>query len=131
MLWVFGYGSLVWKPPAGAEANTRVFGYVEGYKRVWHQSSTDHRGTPEFPGSVVTLAKDDRPGARVWGVAAILSSSSEQDELARIMADLDHREKQYDTRLSLSVFGKDGTIVAKDVLVYAHAHTHTRCPYSY
>ncbi|KAJ1626353.1 hypothetical protein T492DRAFT_1033107 [Pavlovales sp. CCMP2436] len=60
-LWVSD--SLVWKPPAGA-GGTRVFGYIEGIKRVWHQSSTDQRGTPEYPGSVVTFEKDDRPGAR-------------------------------------------------------------------
>mmetsp|Transcript_20583 Transcript_20583/g.51489 ORF Transcript_20583/g.51489 Transcript_20583/m.51489 type:complete len:192 (-) Transcript_20583:110-685(-) len=114
-LWVSD--SLVWKPPAGA-GGTRVFGYIEGIKRVWHQSSTDQRGTPEYPGSVVTLEKDDRPGARVWGVAAVLSQSDDQGERARIVADLDYREKQYDTRLRLSVFGRDHGVIAHDVLVY-------------
>lgn len=109
--------SLVWKPPAGAELGTRRYGYISGYRRVWYQSSTDHRGTPEAPGTVVTLVADDTPGARVWGVAARISESDDVAELAQIMADLDHREKQYDTRLKLSVVDKDG-VVLEDCLTY-------------
>lgn len=90
-----------------------MYGYLDGYRRVWHQSSTDHRGTPEAPGSVVTLVRDDSPGARVWGVAARISESEDDAELAGIMADLDYREKQYDTRLRLSVFGEDGMVLAE------------------
>lgn len=118
MLWVFGYGSLVWKPPAGAEANTRLFGYIEGYRRVWYQQSTDHRGTPDAPGRVVTLVRDDRPGARVWGVASLLSQSNDPSELQRICADLDFREKQYDSREQLDVFGADGSCLAKCAITY-------------
>lgn len=35
VLWVFGYGSLVWK--AGFEYNERVVGFIKGYKRVFNQ----------------------------------------------------------------------------------------------
>ena len=116
MLWVFGYGSLVWKPPAGSGASPRQYGYIEGYRRVWHQQSTDHRGTPEFPGTVVTLVA--QPGSRVWGVASLLTESDDLAELARIKADLDHREKQYDTRLQLDVLGADGAVIARECLAY-------------
>jgi len=120
-LWVFGYGSLVWKPPAGAEQNTRLVGYVEGYRRVWCQASTDHRGTPEAPGSVVTLVPDETPGARVWGIAARLSDSDDALELARIIADLDYREKQYDTRLQLPVHAEGGVLLERCITVRARA----------
>ncbi|PYH92717.1 cation transporter ChaC [Aspergillus ellipticus CBS 707.79] len=47
-LWVFGYGSLIWKPPP--HYDQRVPGYINGYVR-----RTDHRGTPENPGRVLTV----------------------------------------------------------------------------
>jgi hypothetical protein len=52
-IWVFGYGSLVHRP--GFEYSRRVEGFIRGYRRVFHQGSTDHRGTQERPGRTVTL----------------------------------------------------------------------------
>ncbi|EYE99271.1 gamma-glutamylcyclotransferase [Aspergillus ruber CBS 135680] len=52
-LWVFGYGSLIWKPPP--HYDQRVPGYISGYVRRFWQASTDHRGTTENPGRVVTV----------------------------------------------------------------------------
>lgn len=40
-IWIFGYGSLIHTP--NFEYQQRVTGYIRGYKRVWHQGSTDHR----------------------------------------------------------------------------------------
>ncbi|CAN3363603.1 glutathione-specific gamma-glutamylcyclotransferase [Diutina catenulata] len=55
--WIIGYGSLIFKPPP--HYAVRVTGYLTGYVRRFWQSSSDHRGTPESPGRVVTLVSLD------------------------------------------------------------------------
>lgn len=64
-LWVFGYGSLMWKP--GFDYDDMEKAVLPGYARRFCLDSITYRGTPEYPGLV--LALDEAPGAACAGVA--------------------------------------------------------------
>ncbi|KAI0356477.1 ChaC-like protein [Trametes cingulata] len=107
---VFGYGSLIFKPPPHVIAETP--GYLKGYVRRFAQMSHDHRGTPENPGRVVTLihkedwdhfsSSDPFPDDNVvWGIAYTIDPAYESE----VRDYLDYREKDGYTLEEVDIYG--------------------------
>jgi len=76
-LWVFGYGSLVWKP--GFQPGQTAVGFVEGLARKFWQGNETHRGVPGKPGRVATLVEEE--GAITHGIALELKGKEALDYL--------------------------------------------------
>lgn len=77
-LWVFGYGSLLWKP-GFAVAETRR-GRVAGFRRRFCMWSVHHRGTARDPGLV--LALEEAEGAVCEGLALRVADADAEAALA-------------------------------------------------
>ncbi len=78
--WVFGYGSLMWRP--GFDFAERTLATIRGYRRALCVYSHHHRGTPERPGLVLGL---DRGGS-CKGVAFRVEAARADDVLAYLRA---------------------------------------------
>ncbi len=103
-MWVFAYGSLMWRP---GFAYRRVEpARLDGWVRRFWQGSTDHRGTPEAPGRVVTLLRDAR--GHCIGVAYQI----DVDGAWSTMSGLDFREKGGYQRERLQLVLQSGAEVA-------------------
>ncbi len=83
--WIFGYGSLIWRPSFPFVARRRAV-LADHARRFW-QGSTDHRGLPGAPGRVVTLI--EAPGESCVGVAYAIDA----DARDAVLAHLDEREQ--------------------------------------
>ena len=77
LLWVFGYGSLVWRP--GFQTGNTQVGHIEGFARRFWQGNEHHRGSPGKPGRVATLIQ--APGEVTYGVALELPDEAALDYL--------------------------------------------------
>lgn len=123
-MWIFGYGSLIWK--ADFEFEERRPCFIRGYVRRFWQGSNDHRGTVEAPGRVVTLissseysklSKDsvsDIEEHIVWGVAYRIA----QDKVEEVSDHLDFREKNGYEIVTVDIFDMAGTLITTDCRTY-------------
>ena len=80
--WVFGYGSLMWRP--GFDYLERVRAVCHGYHRQACVLSITYRGTRDRPGLVVGMA----PGGSCKGIAYRVAP----DKIEQTVAYLDERE---------------------------------------
>ena len=77
--WVFGYGSLMWRPGFAFEARRRAV--LHGRRRSFCIHSVHHRGTPQHPGLVLGLA----PGGSVVGAAYQVAARDWPDAYAYLV----------------------------------------------
>lgn len=109
--WVFGYGSLIFRP--AFPFLERQPGFIRGYVRRFYQGSVDHRGVPGAPGRVVTLIPDaeGRCGGMLYRVDA-----RERDA---VLATLDHREQGGYTRLDVRAYSYEADSVVPALTYFA------------
>ena len=96
-VWLFGYGSLIFK--ADFAYLERKPASIHGHVRRFWQGSHDHRGTPDYPGRVVTLAP--QAGTTCSGMAYLIRPD--------VFDYLDHREKNGYLRFSTTLTFDDGS----------------------
>ena len=92
--WVFGYGSLMWRP--GFAFQERQPATLHGRRRAFCIYSVHHRGTYERPGLVLGLA----PGGAVRGCAYRVAEA----DWAETYAYLREREQPTETYYEAGVF---------------------------
>lgn len=112
--WVFGYGSLVWRPDF-PHLERRV-GRIGGFRRRFWQGSPDHRGQPDAPGRVATLVEE--AAAICWGVAYRVAD----EDWGAVVERLDARESGGFERHQVRV-----TLREPDV-THVHALTYVAAP---
>ncbi|XP_046359164.1 putative glutathione-specific gamma-glutamylcyclotransferase 2 [Haliotis cracherodii] len=86
-IWVFGYGSLLWKPDF--EYSSKKIGSIKGFVRRFWQGNSTHRGTPSQPGRVANLVKCKE--GRAWGVAYEIKGT---ESVTKALTYLNVRETQ-------------------------------------
>ncbi len=116
--WVFGYGSLIWRP--GFDFAERRRARLDGFRRAFCLRSIRYRGTPEAPGLV--LALDRRVDAACEGVAFRVDAAG----AAEARAYLHHREMDTDSYLetfqTVEIAGHGAAPALCYIMNEAHEH---------
>ena len=99
MIWIFGYGSLMWRP--GFPFVVRRPAHLAGFSRAFCRLSFRHRGTPEAPGMVLGLV----PGGGCQGVAYGVAPAEQQ----AVLSYLDAREGEGYRRMGVSIEMENGS----------------------
>ncbi len=103
--WVFGYGSLMWRP--GFDYVERQPALLRDHRRSFCIYSIHHRGTPERPGLVLGLA----PGGCTRGIAYRVAEDAWPEAYAYLM----EREQPTETYVEAKapvVLGRGGRVQA-------------------
>lgn len=113
-LWVFGYGSLMWRP--GFASLEHRQGRLKGYHRALCVLSHVHRGTPERPGLVLGL---DRGGS-CRGITFRVAAERAAATIAYLKAREQATEAYLERRLKVEL--DDGRVIR--ALAYVVDRTH-------
>ncbi|PLW78051.1 gamma-glutamylcyclotransferase [Cohaesibacter celericrescens] len=119
-LWVFGYGSLMWRP--GFEYEECFVGELQGYHRALCVYSYVHRGTEETPGLVLGLDDGGSSMGMVFRVAAenrdaVLQYLREREQVTMV-----YLERSGPVTISDEQGNRDGQIVEAVTYVADHQH---------
>lgn len=115
-LWIFGYGSLMWRP--GFEYEEAVLARAEGWRRGFCIYSTHHRGTHARPGLVLGLDRGGVCDGMAFRVAAHAASRTLCYLRAREQINGVYREQPVRVRL------EDGTGRHVEAIAYVAERLH-------
>jgi glutathione-specific gamma-glutamylcyclotransferase len=115
-LWVFGYGSLIWRP--GFAYRERIPARLAGLHRALCVYSFVHRGTPERPGLVLGL---DRGGA-CRGIAYRVGADLRAETVAYLRAREQVTKVYREALRQVVLLGQPERRVTALVYVVDHGH---------
>jgi cation transport protein ChaC len=112
--WVFGYGSLMWRP--GFAYLERIGAVLHGRRRAFCIYSVHHRGTPQRPGLVLGLAE----GGQARGVAYRVGAKDWDEVYAYLRAREQPTETYVEAKVRIAL--ADGRSVAALTFISDQAH---------